>query len=161
MLGDKRIVLLMVLDKKNHSFTGLTRRVMEHHRMLEELSRDRVVVVGRKTQELTGWKGPNLWVLSETEGWTRNGVKVAKDLSAVCSLPTDALYIAGGISVFKQFEPHVDEYRLWTVHSREGDEECTSMVPSHWKPVSYSSQNNWSYAQLKRAVKRLTSSKKR
>lgn len=160
MLGDKRVVLLMVLDKANRSFSGLTRRVMSHQGMLAELARDHVVVVGRKTQELTGWKGPNLWVLTETEGWTRNGVRVARDLSAVCSLPVDTLYVAGGVSVFKLFEPHVDEYRLWTIHSREGDEECTTMSPAHWKPVSYSSENNWSYAQLKRVVKRLSPKKK-
>lgn len=160
MLGDKRVVLLMVLDKKNHSFSGLTRRIVNHQSMLAELARSSVVVVGRKTQELTGWKGRNLWVLTETEGWTRNGVRVAGNLSAVCSLPTEVIYVAGGVSVFKQFEPHVDEYRLWTVHSREGDEECTSMSPAHWKPVSYSSENNWSYAQLKRVVKRLPPKKR-
>lgn len=153
MLGGRKVTFVMVLDKKNHSFSGLTRRIADHHSKVAELAATRTCVVGRRTQEITGWRGPGLWVLTRSRKWTRNGVGVVHSLDDLrLHSPGRELFVLGGVSVFGQLEKHVDEYMLWTVHSKEGDEECTAMVPSHWKPcLPYKSENNWSFAHLRRA----------
>jgi dihydrofolate reductase len=152
MLGGRRVTFVMLLDKKNHSFSGLTRRIADHQDRVAHLIATGTCLVGRKSQELTGWKGPGLWVLTRNRKWTRNEAGVVHSLDdARLHLPAGGIHVLGGVSVYGQLEKYVDEYMLWTVHSREGDEECTAMLPSHWKASAYKSENNWSYAQLTRA----------
>ena len=124
MLAGRKIVFVMVLDRKNHSFSGLTRRIADHHEKVAELAATRVCVVGRRTQELSGWRGPKLWTLTRSRKWSRNGVGVVHSLDDLWlrTDPGSDVYVLGGVSVFGQLEKHVDEYMLWTVNSREGDE---------------------------------------
>ncbi len=155
MFGDKKVVFVMLLDKRNYSFTGLTRRIMDHHNRVLDIAKSQPVLVGRVTQELTGWKGPHMYALTRDPGWTRHRVGILRDLEDARLLAGDVLHVAGGVSLYRQMEGYVDEYMLWTVHSREGDEQCTEMQPAKWNPTNYKCENNWSFAHLKRSMKRL------
>ena len=150
MLRKRKVTFVCVLDKKGWSFEGLTRRVFDQKQAISELIAEKPCLVGRRTQELTGWKGRNLWVLTSSQEWSRNRVRVAHTNGEFLTSTEGDFYVLGGISVFNKLAKYVDEYMMWTVNSREATEEFVRFTPSKWKPAEYRSDGAWTYARLKK-----------
>jgi dihydrofolate reductase len=154
MLGDKRVSFVCVLDSNNRSYKDLSRRVMHHQETVTRLIKESNCLVGRKTQEMSGWKGKGLWVLTRDKKWRRNQVNVTHSLDdARLHIPGEELHVLGGISLFKQLERHVDEFLMWNIHKSDGNEDWIDLNMSVWAPVGYRSQENWAYAKLERIRK--------
>lgn len=150
MLRKRRVTFVCVLDKKAWSFEGMSRRIFDHKTAVSDLMSKHPCLVGRATQELTGWKGKNLWVLTSDPNWSRNRVRTVDSVDAFLNSTEGDFYVLGGMSVFNKLAKYVDEYMMWTVTSKEGNEEFVKFAPSKWKPSEYKSTSDWTYAKLKR-----------
>lgn len=154
MFGDKKIIFVSVLDSNNRSYQELTRRIADHQKTVTDLIKTGSCLIGRKTQEMTGWKGEGAWVLTGNKKWRRNQVSVIHNLEdARLHMPGNEIFVLGGISLFKQLEKNVDEFMLWNINDKSGNESWISLDMSAWKPISYNTQNNWTYAKLTRIRK--------
>jgi dihydrofolate reductase len=153
MLHGQRIAFVCIIDNDSKMVPGLKARIWHHEKLVKRLLRDEVCVMGRKTHELTGWKGKKSWVLTKNLDWRRVGIGTIGSLDDL-HLHTDAetVYILGGKSLFKKLQYNVDEIRMYVVNNREGSEPFLKIKTSDWKPMDYHSEKIWSYGHLEKKI---------
>lgn len=149
MLHGQRIAFVCIIDNSSKMVPGLKARIWHHEKLIKQFLRDEVCVMGRKTHELTGWKGEKSWVLTKSKDWRRVGVGTLSSLDDI-HLHTDAeiIYILGGKGLFRKLQYNVDEIHMYVVNNREGSEQFPKIKTDEWKPMDYVSEKIWSYGHL-------------
>jgi dihydrofolate reductase len=151
MLHGQKISFVFIIDNDSKMVPGLKARIWHHELLVKQLLRDEVCIMGRKTQELTGWKGEKSWVLTRDKNWRRVGIGTIGSLDDI-HLHTEAetIYVLGGKGLFKKLQHNVDELRMYVVNNREGSEPFPKIKTEEWKPMDYVSEKIWSYGHLER-----------
>ena len=64
MFGELKIAFVVMVDNQNCFKKDLKRRIWHHHRFVSDLLKDKTCLIGRKTFDLTNWKGKKSWIIS-------------------------------------------------------------------------------------------------
>jgi dihydrofolate reductase len=153
MIDDLKISFVALVDNKNQYREGLTERNWEHEKFVRDLLKKEVCLMGRKTHEITNWKGSKSWVLTTDRKWTRSGVGTIHsidDLHLFVDEGTEIVYVLGGMSLYQTLSEYVDEIHLFVFNNKKGEEDWIDLDMRNWKPLDYSSNKIWSYAKLER-----------
>lgn len=151
MLHGQKIAFVFIIDNSSKMVPGLKARIWHHEKLVKQLLRDEVCVMGRKTHELTGWKGEKSWVLTKNKDWRRVGIGTLGSLDDIhLHTESEIVYILGGKGLFKKLQYNVDELRMYVINNREGSEQFPKLKMEDWKPMEYVSEKIWSYAHLER-----------
>lgn len=151
MLDDIKISFVAIVDNKNQQKKDLTERIWEHEKFVRDLLKNEVCVMGRKTHEITNWKGNKSWVLTRNKKWTRSGVGTMHsidDIHLFCD--SDHVYVLGGSSLYESLSESVDEIHLFVLNNKKGEENWIDFDMKNWQPIDYNSNKIWSYARLER-----------
>ena len=127
----------------------LKTRIWHHQKLVNNLLRSEVCIFGRRTFDITRWKGPKSWVITSDREWRRTGVGTIHDFDDLHLHSEGDVYILGGISLFKQFESLVDEMHLYVINGDGGNEPWIHLDMKDWKPQAYTNRGLWSYGHLK------------
>ena len=151
MLHGQKIAFVFIIDNDTKMVPGLKARIWHHEKLVKQLLRDEVCIMGRKTHDLTKWKGEKSWVLTRDKNWRRVGIGTLGSLDDL-HLYTEAekVFVLGGKSLFKKLQHNVDELRMYVVNNREGSEPFPKIKMEEWKPMDYVSEKIWSYGHLER-----------
>lgn len=151
MLHGQRIAFVFIIDNNSKMMPELKARIWHHENLVKKLLEREVCVMGRKTHEITGWKGKNSWVLTKKTDWRRVGVGTIGSIDDI-HLHTDAdtIYILGGKSLFRKLQFVVDELHMYVINNKEGIDPFPKIRMSEWKPVAYQSEKIWSYGHLEK-----------
>jgi dihydrofolate reductase len=154
MLDGIKISFVALVDNKNRYRKNLTQRIWNYEKFTKSLLEKETCIIGRKTFDLTNWKGKKSWVLTRDRNWKRDGIGTIHNIDDIHLFCEDGtIYILGGISLFEQLESYVDEINLFVFNNKEGEEDWISFDMKDWKPVDYTSDKIWSYAKLERRTK--------
>jgi dihydrofolate reductase len=148
MLHGQRIIYVSIVDNQSKTHSGLRSRIWTHEKQVRKILSRNSVVIGRKTLELTNWKGKNTWVLTRKKNYKAEGIGIIHDIDDIHLHIEGPIYILGGTSLFLQFEDYVDEVHLYVINDKEGKEPWIKMKMSEWKAFDYINENAWSYAHL-------------
>ena len=74
MLHNQKIVFVSIVDNKSTTSEHFKTRIWHHQKLVDKLLKNEACVIGKKTFDLTRWKGPNVWVLTTDRKWRRTGV---------------------------------------------------------------------------------------
>ena len=151
MLHGQKIAFVFIIDNDTKMVPGLKARIWHHEKLVKQLLRDEVCIMGRKTHDLTKWKGDKSWVLTRDKNWRRVGIGTLGSLDDL-HLHTEAekVFVLGGKSLFKKLQHNVDELRMYVINNREGSETFPKIKMEEWKPMDYLSEKIWSYGHLER-----------
>lgn len=151
MLHGQKIAFVFIIDNDTKMVPGLKSRIWHHEKLVKQLLRDEVCIMGRKTHDITKWKGDKSWVLTRDKNWRRVGIGTLGSLDDL-HLHTEAekVFVLGGKSLFKKLQHNVDELRMYVINNREGSETFPKIKMEEWKPMDYLSEKIWSYGHLER-----------
>jgi dihydrofolate reductase len=65
MLHGQKIAFVSLIDDQSKVFPDLSVRIWDHQKLVKKLLQNKPCLIGRKTFEMTGWKGPNVWVITK------------------------------------------------------------------------------------------------
>jgi dihydrofolate reductase len=150
MLNEQTIIFVSIVDNKSTMMPHLKTRIWHHQKLINYLLSEEACVIGRRTFDITRWKGQHSWVLTRDRNWRRSGIGTIHDIDDLHLHSEGPIYVIGGISLFKQFEPYVDEIHLYVINTDEGTEPWISLNMKDWKPQNYTNRGLWSYAHLYR-----------
>jgi dihydrofolate reductase len=151
MLDGIKISFIALVDNKNRFRTDLTERLWDHEKFIRKTLKTGTCLLGRKTFELTNWKGPKSWVITRNRNWKRSGIGTIHSIDDLhLHVEDDTIHVIGGKSVYDQLSDYVDEMHLYVFNNNKGDEDWIKFKMSEWQPVDYSSNKIWSYAKLER-----------
>lgn len=155
MLDGKKITLIATVDTVSKSYKKMQSRIFvcdaNIQKMIHEENPERCCIVGRKTAEMAGWKGKNLWVLSKNPEYSRNNTGIIHSIEDIhLHIEADHIFVLGGISVFNQFHPYADEIIMFTITDKKGNEKWIDIDYSEWEAITHKSKGNWINAKLVR-----------
>jgi dihydrofolate reductase len=150
MLHGQKIAFVSIIDDASKVYPDLSVRVWDYQKLVKKLLKNKTCLIGRKTFELTGWKGPNTYVLTKKKKWTRYGVGTIHDLDDLHLFTKGTVYVLGGASLFKQLTPYLDELHIYVINMEEGSEPWIKLDMKDWQPLDYSNRGLWSYAHLEK-----------
>lgn len=151
MLDNLRISFVALVDNKNKFRTNLTERIWDHEKYIQDLLKNNVCIMGRKTHEITNWKGKRSWVLTRNRKWSRSGVGTIHSIDDFHLFAEDEkVYILGGSSLYQQLVDYVDEIQLFVFNNKNGQEDWIDFDMKKWSPIEYRNNDIWSYARLER-----------
>lgn len=153
MLHNQKIIFVAIIDNQSKMIPELGTRIWHHELLVRDLLKKSNCLIGRKTYELTRWKGNNTWVLTSDLKWRRMGMGTIHDLDDLHLHIEGPIHVLGGRSLYRQLESFVDEVHLYVVNNKEGKEPWIKMKMNEWKPTEYRNENVWSYAHLIRKPK--------
>ena len=148
MLDGNRIIFVAIIDNNNESVPDLGVRIYHHEKLVKGFLKEHNCVIGRKTYEITQWKGPKTWVLTKNKKWHKSRVGTIHSIDDFHLFMEGPIYIIGGNSLFDQLEKHVDEVHLYVMNNAKGKDPWIEMNMKDWKPTSYMSRTVWSYAHM-------------
>lgn len=149
MYGDLKIAFVVIVDNQNLFKKDYKRRIWHHHKFVSELLKNETCLVGRKTFDLTNWKGKKSWVITNNRKFLVNGIGLIHDLEDIrLHSEDDTVYVLGGRSLFIQLKDEVDEMHFYVFNNKEGDEDWIDINIKDWIPTDYFSNSTWSYAKL-------------
>jgi dihydrofolate reductase len=151
MLDDIKITFVAIVDNKNQYNRDLTERIWSHEKFIRELLKKETCIIGRRTFELTNWKGPKSWVLTSNREWRRSGIGTIHSIDDLhLFVEDDNIFVLGGQSLYEQMSDYVDEIHLYVFNNKKGEEDWIRFNMKEWQPVDYDSNKTWSYAKLER-----------
>jgi dihydrofolate reductase len=150
MLNEQKISFVSIIDNNSMMMPHLKTRIWHHQKLVNNLLENEVCIFGRRTFEITRWKGPNSWVMTSDRSWRRTGVGTIHDFDDLHLHTEGDVYVLGGISLFKQFEPYVDEIHLYVLNGTDGKEPWIDIHMRDWKPMAYTNKGLWSYGHLRK-----------
>ena len=151
MFGDLKISYVVISDNKNFLKKNFKRRIWHHHKFVTELLSKETCLIGRKTFDLTNWKGKKSWIITRNKKFKVDGIGVIHNLEDIrLFAEDDTIYILGGRSLYIQLQEYVDELHFYVFNNKEGDEDWIDINIKDWIPVDYLSNDIWSYAKLSR-----------
>jgi dihydrofolate reductase len=151
MLNGQNVILVSIVDNKSTMMPHLNTRIWHHQKLINRLLKSAVCIMGRRTFDITRWKGLHSWVLTSNRNWRRNGIGTIHDIDDIHLHSEGPIYVLGGISLFKQFESYIDEIHLYVINGNEGSEPWIKIDMKDWKPQNYTNRGLWSYAHLIRS----------
>ena len=156
MLDGIKISFIAIVDNNNRYRKDLTERIWEHEKHVRGLLKNKTCLVGRKTFEMTNWKGPRSWVLTRNINWRRSGIGTIHSIDDLHLFVEDnKIYVLGGKSLYEQLAEYVDEMHLYVFNNKKGEEDWIRFNMKEWQPIDYSSNKVWSYAKLERKQKEI------
>jgi len=150
MLHNQKIIFVSIVDNESNMVPDLGLRIWHHECLIKDLLKKEVCLIGRKTYDLTKWKGNNTWVITRDLKWRRLNMNVIHDTDDIHLHTEGPVYILGGSSLFKQLEKCVDEIHMYIANNKDGTEEWISLDMNKWTPISFKNEGIWSYAHLTR-----------
>jgi dihydrofolate reductase len=148
MLHNQKIIFVTISDNQSKMIADLGTRVWHHEILVRGFLQKENCLMGRKTYEMTKWKGEKSWVLTSDKNWRKPGIGTIHDLDDLHLHCEGPIYVLGGQSVFQQLEKYVDEIHMYVINNREGTEDWIRINMKDWKPRDYRNENVWSYAHL-------------
>lgn len=148
MLHNQKIIFVTISDNQSKMIADLGTRVWHHEILVRGFLQKENCLMGRKTYEMTKWKGEKSWVLTSDKNWRKPGIGTIHDLDDLHLHCEGPIYVLGGQSVFQQLEKYVDEIHMYVINNREGIEDWIRINMKDWKPRDYRNENVWSYAHL-------------
>lgn len=160
MLNEQRIIFVSIVDNNNEMLSGLGMRIWHAELMIKEFLKNKTCLIGRKTFEITQWKGANSWVITKNKKWYRSGVGTIHSLDDLHLFAEGPIYVLGGISLYEQLKDFVDEMHLFVVNDSKGNEPWIDIDMKNWKPLDYLDRKIWSYVHLEKVKPKRTRKKK-
>lgn len=153
MLNKNKIIFVSLVDNRNRIYKDLSIRLWSHEKMIKNLLLKENCVIGRRTYDLTKWKGPNSWVLTRNLKWKSVGIGTIHSIEDFHLWMNGDIYIIGGSSIFQQLEKYVDEIKLFVFNSTNLTDdnkeiEWIKIDMNDWIPTDYVNKRYWSYANL-------------
>jgi dihydrofolate reductase len=154
MYGNLKISFVVIVDNQNRFKKNLKMRIWHHHKFVKNLLENETCLIGRKTFDLTNWKGKKSWILTNNKKFKVDGVGIIHNLEDIRLHSEDEkIYVIGGRSLFMQLENEVDEIHLYGFNNKDGDEDWIDINMKNWNPKSYFSNKIWSYVKLEKITK--------
>lgn len=153
MLDEIKISYVVIIDNQNKYKEGLSRRIWHHEKFIKTILERESCILGRKTFDITNWKGPNSWVITKDRNWKRSGIGTIHSIDDIHLHIEDKLYVIGGMSLYEQLENYIDEIHLYIFNNKEGDLDWIPFDMKNWKPIDFFSNEIWSYAKLEKKKK--------
>jgi dihydrofolate reductase len=154
MLHGQRIIFVSIVDNDNESNPNMNIRIYHHQKLVRNLLKENNCLIGRKTFDLTNWKGPNVWVLTRNRNWKRSNVGTIHDLDDLHLHIDGPIFVLGGSSLYHQLSSFVDEIHLYVLNNNKGTEPWIKIDTKEWEPDEYLSKDIWSYVHLKKLTKK-------
>ncbi len=148
MLHGQKIIFVSIVDNQSKTVPELGTRIWHHEILIQDIINRKNAIIGRKTYELTSWKGESVWILSRNKNLQKSGVGIIHDIDDLHLHTEGDLFVLGGTTLFKLFEKYVDEVHMYVLNNKEGKEDWIKMYMSEWIPRNYLNENVWSYAHL-------------
>ena len=152
MFNNQRIIFVSIIDNGSNMMESLSTRIWQHETLVKGLTETKNCLIGRKTFDITRWKGPNTWVLTRNRDWKARGVGTIHDLEDLHLHIEGDLYILGGQSLFHQLADHVDEIHMFVLNNYLGKESWIKVKMNEWRASDYNDQSVWSYVHLNRKI---------
>jgi dihydrofolate reductase len=153
MLDGLKISFVSLVDNKNQFRKDLTERVWDHEKFIKNLLKTKVCIMGRRTHEITNWKGDRSWVLTRNQKWSRSGVGTIHSIDDFHIFSEEEkIYILGGQSLYLQLKEFVDEMHLFVFNNKKGEIDWIDFDMKKWEPLEYESNKVWSYARLEMRI---------
>jgi dihydrofolate reductase len=148
MLNGQKIIFTSIVDNQSNMVEDFGLRIWNHQKLVNRFLENQNCLIGRKTFEITKWKGPKTWVMTSNRDWHRSGLGTIHHFDDLHLHIEGPLYVLGGQSLFTQLSYHVDEIHLYVINSRKGTEPWIDIDMKDWKAGSYINQMLWSYGHL-------------
>ena len=150
MLHGQKITFVYINDTDNMIVKDFKARIWDHEKLIHNLLENEVCVIGRKTQEMTSWKGPNSWIYTRNKKYRRLGIGTIHDLDDIHLFSDTAkeVYILGGISLFQKLKNNVDILINYTITDRSGTIQFPKINMKDWYVTDYENNHVWTYAKL-------------
>jgi dihydrofolate reductase len=159
MLHGQKIIFVSIVDNYSKMPAKLSVRIWHHEVLVKDILNKNNVLIGRKTFELSSWKGKNTWIITRNKKYKKSGVGIIHDIDDIHLHTEGPLYILGGSSLFLQLQEYVDEIHLYVVNDSIGKEEWISLDMHEWIPKNHKNENVWSYAHLAKRPEFIKSNK--
>lgn len=150
MLNGKKISYVCILDNQSKTPENMKIIIWHYYQLIRGLLKEEHCIIGRKTQEITSWKGPKTWVFTRSKNWNRVDIQILHSIKDIEKINSDKIYILGGTTIFDKFKNYVDEIHMYVINSDIGNEKFPKLNLSEWKSISseYIDEKIWSYAHL-------------
>ena len=149
MLHGQKIIFVYINDTNNKIVKDFKVRIWDHEKLVKELLEEKVCVMGRKTHELTSWKGPNSWIFTRNKKYRRLGIGTIHNLDDIHLFSeSKEVYILGGISLFRKLKNNVDVLMNFTVTDRKGTQQFPKIDLKDFDVEEYKNNYIWTYARL-------------
>ena len=152
MLHNQRIIFVSIIDNDNESISNMGIRIWHHEKLINKFLKTKNCIIGKKTYDITQWKGKNTWVLTTDKKWHRSGVGTIHSLDDIHLFMEGPVYILGGNSLHHQLKDYVDEVHLFVMNNRKGSDPWIKLEMKDWKPLNYISRGIWSYAHMEKSI---------
>jgi dihydrofolate reductase len=154
MLGEIKISFVVIVDNSNNMVTSLGNRIWHHQKLVNDLLKDKTCVFGRKTYDITQWKGPRSWVLTKNHNWGRSGIGTVSSIDDLRLFSEDdEIFVLGGRSLYKKLSKYTDTIYLYVINNNEGTEPWIDFNMREWNASEYFSNKIWSFAKLEKIKK--------
>jgi dihydrofolate reductase len=151
MFNGKTIHFVVIVDNANNTTPDLGVRIWHHQNFVNGLLENKTCLIGRKTYELTQWKGKKSWVLTKNKDWKKTGIGTIHSLDDIhLFTEDDDIYILGGNSLYDQLEIFVDVLHLYIINNLKGTDPWIDFDMRKWKATDYLSTDIWSYGKLEK-----------
>ena len=150
MLHGQKIVFVSTVDNNNQTIDKMNIRIWHYQRLINGFLKSENCLLGRKTYELTEWKGPNTWVITKNKKWQRSNVGTIHNLDDLHLFSEGPVYVLGGDSLHEQLKNNIDELHLYVLNNHKGSNPWIEIEMRDWKPIKYESKPFWSYVHLEK-----------
>jgi dihydrofolate reductase len=150
MLHGQKIIFVSIVDNYNQTIDNMQIRVWHYQRLISRLLKTENCLIGRKTYDLTQWKGPKTWVLTRDIQWHRSNVGTIHDIDDLHLHTEGDIYVLGGNSLHEQLSDYIDEVHLYVLNNTKGSTPWIEIEVRDWKPIQYESKMIWSYIHLEK-----------
>ena len=151
MLHGQKIIYVSIIDNQSKMMPHLKTRIWHHQKLINGLLANETCIIGRRTFDITRWKGPKSWVLTRDKKWRRIGIGTISSLDDIhLHTETDIVYILGGASLFNKLKNNVDIMHMFVINNKEGSVKFPKLTMKEWKPIDYKNSNIWSYGHLEK-----------
>ena len=98
MLNEQPIIFVSIVDNKSTMMPHLKTRIWHHQKLIGKLLREETCILGRRTFDITRWKGYHSRVLTRDREWRRSGIGTIHDIDDLHLHSEGPVYVLGGIS---------------------------------------------------------------
>ena len=160
MIDGLKIHFVSIVDNANNMVPSLGTRIWHYQNFVNGLLKDKTCIMGRKTYDITQWKGSKSWVMTRNRNWRKSGVGTLHSIDDIHLFCEDEdIYVLGGKSLFDNFQSYVDTLHLYIINNNEGSIPWIDFDMKKWSPSEYVNNNIWSFARLEKNKKGKTRQK--
>ena len=154
MLHGQKIIFVYINDSQNKIVKDFKARIWDHEKLIQKLLKDEVCVMGRKTHEITSWKGPKSWIYTKNKKYRRMGIGTIHNLDDIHLFSDEAkdIYILGGISLFRKLKNNVDVLMNFTITDKSGTVRFPKINIEDWKPIDFENNYVWTYVKMVKKI---------